>query len=88
MLVSGVPMRDQNNDENRYFFPNWAVRSAVIIKGRKNAVFVGKGYVSYEFYRRLQNKRVSVLIYYTGKGYFLTGHNENGYQLQNVEHSV
>ena len=40
-------------------FPNWAVRSAVIIWGRKNAVFVGKGYVFYEFYRRLQNNRVN-----------------------------
>ena len=24
-------------------FSSWAVRSAVIIKGRKNAIFVGKG---------------------------------------------
>ena len=54
----------------------------------KNAVFVGKGFLSYEFYRRLQNKRVSVLIYYTGKGYVSTAHSEKGYQFQNVEHSV
>ena len=33
-------------------------------------------------------KRVCVLIYYTGKGCFLTGHNEKGYQFQNVEHTV
>ena len=33
-------------------------------------------------------KRVGILIYYTGKGYFLTGHSEKGYQFQNVEHTV
>ena len=33
-------------------------------------------------------KRVCVLIYYIGKGYFLTGYSEKGYQFQNVEHTV
>ena len=32
--------------------------------------------------------RVFILIYYIGKGYFLTGQSENGYQFQNVEHTV
>ena len=50
--------------------------------------FVGKGYVFYKFYKRLQNKRLCALIYYIGKGYFLTGQSEKGYQFQNVEHTV
>ena len=41
----------------------------------------------YKFYKRLQNKRV-FLINYIGKGYFLTGQSEKGYQFQNVEHTV
>ena len=35
-----------------------------------------------------RSKRVGVLIYYIGKGYFLTRHSEKGYQFQNVEHTV
>ena len=35
-----------------------------------------------------ERERVDVLIYYIGKGYFLTGHSEKGYQFQNVEHTV
>ena len=35
-------------------FSSWAVRSAVIIEGRKNAIFVEKGYVFLQFYKRLQ----------------------------------
>ena len=50
--------------------------------------FVEKGYVFYKLYKRLQNKRVCVLIYYIGKGYFLTGQSEKGYQFQNVERTV
>ena len=46
----------------------------------KNAVFCRKRVC---FLRIL--KRVSVLIYYTGKGYVLTAHSEKGYQFQNVE---
>ena len=46
-LVSSVPMRDQKNDEKGYFFSRRAVRSADIIKGRQNVVFVEKGYVFY-----------------------------------------
>ena len=42
----------------------------------------------YKFYKRLQNKRVRVLIYYIGKGYILTGQREKRYQFQNVEHTV
>ena len=40
------------------------------------------------FYKSWQNKRVCVLIYYIGKGYFLTGQSKKGYQFQNVEHTV
>ena len=40
------------------------------------------------FTKKLHNKRVCVLIYYIGKGYFFTGQNEKGYQFQNVEHTV
>ena len=81
-------MREQNNDEKGYFFRTGQCAALSSFRIGKNAVFVGKGYDSFEFYRRLQNKRVSVLIYYTGKGYFLTRHSEKGYQFQNVEHSV
>ena len=43
----------------------------------------------YKSYKRLQNKRVCVLIYYIGKGlYFLTGQSEKGHQFQNVKHTV
>ena len=46
----------------------------------KNAIFVEKGYVFYNFTKGCRSKRVSVLIYYIGKGFFLTGHSEKGYQ--------
>ena len=48
--------------------------------------FVGKGYVFDKFSKGCKSKRVCVLIYYIGKGYFLTGHSENfkGYQFQNT----
>ena len=39
------------------------------------------------FFTILQ-KVAGVLIYYIGKGYFLTGHSEKGYQFQNVGHTV
>ena len=42
----------------------------------------------YKFYKKLQNKRVCVLIYYIEKDYFLTGQSEKGYQFQNVQHIV
>ena len=58
------------------------------IKGRKNAIFVGKGYVFTNFTKGCRSKRIGVLIYYIGKGYFLTGHSEKGYQFQNVEHTA
>ena len=35
-----------------------------------------------------KSKRVCVLIYYIDKGYFLTGHNEKGYQFQNTQFRV
>ena len=63
--------------------------SAVIIYGRKNAIFIGKGYFFfYNFTKGCRSKRVGVLIYYIGKGYFLTGHSENGHQFQNFGHTV
>ena len=46
--------------------------------------FVGKGYVFDRFSKGCKSKRVCVLIYYIGKGYFLTGHSEKGYQFQNT----
>ena len=64
------------------------MRSAVIILGRKKAISIGKGYVFYNFTKGYRSKRVGVLIYYIGKGYFLTGHSEKGYQFQNVGHTV
>ena len=84
-------MREQTkkkNDEKGYFFSSWAVRSAVIIWGGKNAIFVEKGYVFTNFTKGCRSKRVCVLIYYIGNGYFLTGYSEKGYQFQNVEHTV
>ena len=41
----------------------------------------------YKFYKSCRSKSIGVLIYYIGKGYFLTGHSENGYQFQIVEHT-
>ena len=41
-----------------------------------------------KFTKGCGSKRVCILIYYTGKGYFLTGHSEKGYQFQNVERTV
>ena len=40
------------------------------------------------FTKGCRSKRVDVLMYYIGKGYSLTGHSENGYQFQNVKHTV
>ena len=36
------------------------------------------------FTKGCRNKRIGNLIYYIGKGNFLTGHSEKGYQFQNV----
>ena len=51
-------MRKQKKDEKGYYsFSSSAVRSAVIIYGRKNAIFVGKGWgFFYKFCKRLQKK--------------------------------
>ena len=38
--------------------------------------------------KKVAEVRVSVFIYYIGKGYFLTGHSEKGYQYQNFGHTV
>ena len=40
------------------------------------------------FTKGCRSKRVGILISYIGKGYFLTGHGEKGYQFQNVRHTV
>ena len=47
-----------------------------------------KGMFFTKFTKGCRSKRVGILIYYTGKGYYLTGHSEKGYQFQNVEHTV
>ena len=39
-------------------------------------------------YKGCRSKRVSFIIVYNGKGYYLTGHSEKGYQFQNGEHTV
>ena len=45
----------KKKSRERVLFSSWAVRSAVIIKGRKNAIFVEKGYVFFlQFYKRSQ----------------------------------
>ena len=44
--------------------------------GRKNAILVGKRCVFTNLTNGCRSKRVCVLIYYIGKGYFLSGHNE------------
>ena len=51
-------MRKQKKDEKGYYsFSSSAVRSAVIIYGRKNAIFVGKGWGFFcKFCKRLQKK--------------------------------
>ena len=65
------------------FFRAWQCAALSSFRiGRKNAIFVGKGYVFF-----CRSKRVGVLIYYIGKGYFLTGHCEKGYQFENVGHT-
>ena len=67
------------NRRERVLFSSWALRSAVIIQGKKNAIFVGKGHVFFTKYTKgCRSKRVGVLIYYTRMGYFLTGHSEKG----------
>ena len=48
----------------------------------------GKGIFFYNFTKGCRSKRVGVLIYYIGKGYFLTGHSEKRYQFQNSGHTV
>ena len=40
------------------------------------------------FTKGCRSMRIGVLIYYIGKGYFLTGHSEKGYQFQSVKHTV
>ena len=42
----------------------------------------------YKFYKRLQNKRVCVLIYYIGKGYFLTGQREQAQCKSGLRHTT
>ena len=90
MLVSCVPMREQKKKTMRKgtFFQAGQCAALSSFRVGKMLFFLGKGYVFYKFFKRLQNKRVCVLIYYIGKGYFLTGQSEKGYQFQNVEHTV
>ena len=55
---------------------------------RKMLFLLEKGMFFTNFTKCCRCKRVGVIIYYIGKGYFLTGHSEKGYQFQNVEHTV
>ena len=88
MLVSCVPMREKKNDEKGYFFQAGQCAALSSFRVGKMLFFVRKRYVFYKVYKGCGSKRVCILIYYTGKGYFLTGHSEKGCQFQNVEHTV
>ena len=82
-------MREQKkSDEKGCFFRAGHCLALSSFRVGKNASFVGKGYAFTNFSKGCRSKRVCVIIYYTGKGCFLTGHNEKGYQFQNVEHTV
>ena len=51
-------MRKQKKDEKGYYsFSSSAVRSAVIIYGRKNAIFVGKGCVFLQILQKVAEER-------------------------------
>ena len=60
-------------------FSSRAVHSAVIIKGRENAIFVG-----FFFTRWCRRKTVCVLKYYNGNDYFLTGHRVINFKMLNT----
>ena len=78
---------NKNNDEKGYFFR--AGQCAALSSFRVGkCYFCRKGVFFYNFTKSCRSKRVCVLIYYIGKGYFLTGHSEKGYQFQNIEHTV
>ena len=47
----------KKNDEKGYFFSSCAVCSTVIIKGRKNAIFIGKGYIFYNILQKVAEVR-------------------------------
>ena len=70
----------EKNDEKGYFI--YLALSSFRVG--KMLFFEGKGYVFDRFSKGCKSKRVCVLIYYIGKGYFLTGHSEKGYQFQNM----
>ena len=88
MLDSCVPMREQKNDEKGYFFR--AGQCAVLSSFRVGKCYFCKKRVCFFtiFTKGCRSNKVGVLIYYIGKGNFLTGHREEGYQFQNVEHTV
>ena len=48
---------NKKNDEKWVLFSSWAVRSAVIIWGRKNAIFVEKGYVFFTILQKYAEVR-------------------------------
>ena len=78
---------NKNNDEKGYFFR--AGQCAALSSFRVGkCYFCRKGVFFYNFTKSCRSKRVCVLIYYIGKGYFLTGHSEKGYQFQNIGHTV
>ena len=63
----------KKNDERKGTFFELGSAQPVIFY----ATFVEKGYFFiYNFTKGCRSKRICVLIYYIGKGYFLTGHGE------------
>ena len=80
-------MPEQNNDEKGNFFRTGQCAALSSFRIGKILFLKEKGMFLTNFKEgcRIKSK---LLIYYTGKGYFLTGHSEKGYQFQNVEHSV
>ena len=83
-------VNNKKNDEKGYFFLAGQCAALSSFTVGKMLFLCGnwKGYIFYNFTKGCRSKRVGVLIYYNGKGYFLTGHSEKGYQFQNSRHTV
>ena len=79
---------NKKNDEKGYFFR--AGQCAALSSFRVgNMLFLKeKGMCFTNFTKGCRIREYVFLIYYIGKGYFLTGQSEKGYQFQNVEHTI